>query len=250
MRVHVFQHVPFEDLGSIRGWLDDRGAEVRYTRFYAGDPVPGLDEIDMVIAMGGPMSVNDEATLPWLIPEKQAVREAIAMGIPVLGVCLGAQLIASALGARVYPNAVKEIGWFPIEGARGTESVFSLPSESTVFHWHGETFDLPEGAIQLARSAACEHQAFQFKRHVMGLQFHLEMTPESLRALVENCRGELTRGPYVQREPEVLAIPESHYLATNELMNEVLTYLIDEGAWKCKQIRPAATAEIHKQTNL
>jgi len=132
MRVHVFQHAPFEDLGSIRGWLNDRGAQVRYTRLFAGDPLPVLEEIDMLIAMGGPMSVNDEADHPWLTGEKQAVREAIAMDMPVLGVCLGAQLIASALGARVYRNAVKEIGWFPIQGVQGVESAFAFPSWGTM----------------------------------------------------------------------------------------------------------------------
>jgi GMP synthase-like glutamine amidotransferase len=232
MRVHVFQHASFEDLGSIRGWLNARGAEVRYTRLYTGDPLPVLDQIDMLIAMGGPMSVNDEAALPWLKAEKQAVREAITMDKPVLGVCLGAQLIASALGARVYGNAVKEIGWFPIQGVQGAESAFSFPSESRVLHWHGETFDLPPGAIHLAKSEACKYQAFQFKQNVIGLQFHLEMTADSLRALVNNCRNELVRGQYVQPEPKLLAIPDSQYVAANELMNDVLAYLVDTRANK------------------
>lgn len=227
MRVHVFQHVPFEDLGSIRDWLNERGAQIRYTRFFADDPLPVLEEIDMLIALGGPMSVNDGLDLPWLRAEKQAVRDAIVMEVPVLGVCLGAQLIASALGARVYSNPVKEIGWFPIQSVHQTESAFSFPSESTVFHWHGETFDLPPGAIQLARSVACEQQAFQYQRHVLGLQFHLEMTPESVTALVENSRNELTGGPYVQREQRLLAAPESQYVAANELMCELLAYLIE-----------------------
>jgi GMP synthase-like glutamine amidotransferase len=230
MRVHVFQHVPFEDLGTIRDWLNRRGADIRYTRFFANEPLPALDDIDMLLAMGGPMSVNHEADLPWLRAEKQALREAIDMEVPVLGVCLGAQLIASALGARVYPNPVKEIGWFPVQGIHGTESAstFSFPSESTVFHWHGETFDLPPGAMHLARSAACEHQAIQFKRHVLGLQFHLEMTVDGVRALIENCRNELTGGGYVQRERDLLAVPESQYVATSELLGEILEYLIGQ----------------------
>ncbi len=242
MRVHVFQHAPFEDLGSIRGWLNGRGAEVQYTRFFAGDTLPVLDEIDMLIAMGGPMSVNDEADHPWLKAEKQAMREAIAMDMPVLGVCLGAQLIASALGARVYPNAVKEIGWFPIQGVQGPELGFAFPSESTVFHWHGETFDLPDGAIHLARSEACAHQAFLFKRNVMGLQFHLEMMADGLCEIVENCRRELIGGPYVQSESELLTIPESQYMATNKLMNEILGYLSDTRANKA--LHPTAAGAI------
>jgi GMP synthase-like glutamine amidotransferase len=232
MRVQVFQHVPFEDLGSIRDWLNDRGAEVRYTRFFAAEEAPALDGIDMLIAMGGPMSVNDEAALPWLKSEKQAVREAVARNLPVLGVCLGAQLIASALGARVYPNPVKEIGWFPIQGVRGAESALAFPPECLVFHWHGETFDLPPGATHLARSAACRHHAFQVGRKVVGLQFHLEMTPAGLRGIVDNCRHELTGGPYIQSESEILATPTSQAAAANELMNEVLAYLVEGRAGK------------------
>ncbi len=240
MKVHVFQHAPFEDLGSIRCWLDQRGAEISYTRWFAGDPVPALDEFDMLIAMGGPMSVNDERDLPWLKDEKAAVREAIARDIAVLGVCLGAQLIASALGARVYRNAVKEIGWFPIQAVSG--SLFQFPSECTVFHWHGETFDLPLGATLLARSEACKHQAFQLKRNVIGLQFLLEMTPDRTLAMVENCRHELVPDGYVQSEAELRAAPASHYATANKLMNEVMAYLVDS--------RPGVYPQITQTTQI
>ena len=238
MRVHVLQHVPFEGLGSIEPWLAQRGTEIRYTRFFERDPLPDLDAVDLLVAMGGPMSVNDEAQFSWLEPEKRTVREAIEREIRVLGICLGAQLIARALGSRVYPNAVKEIGWLPIQGIHETEEAFRFPSQCTVFHWHGETFDLPGGAVRIARSAGCENQAFQLARHVIGLQFHLETTAAVAHGMVENCGEELVAGSYVQSATEILDVPAARYQAINGLMSDVLTYLVDRRA--APQAQPSA----------
>ncbi|MBI2565973.1 MAG: type 1 glutamine amidotransferase [Candidatus Schekmanbacteria bacterium] len=226
MKVHVLQHVAFEGLGSMGPWLRRRGTELSVTRMFAEDPLPAITGIDLLIVLGGPMSVNDEAELPWLVTEKQLVRSAIENGTAVLGVCLGAQLIAGALGAPVFRNPVKEIGWFPVEAIAATgEACFRFPPSLTVFHWHGETFDLPPGAVQLARSQGCENQAFQLGQHVIGLQFHLETTPASTRLLMENCRDELVPGPFVQTEEELSGAPPAQYRAINEAMDEVLEYL-------------------------
>ena len=222
MKVHVLQHVPFEGPGSIGPWLEARRADVGLTRLYAGDPLPRADQIDGLVVMGGPMSVNDEDEFAWLRPEKRLVRDAVDRGIPVLGVCLGAQLIASALGARVYSGPAKEIGWFPIQGVPDVAPAFQFPPECLAFHWHGETFDLPPGAVRLASSAACENQAFQVGRNAIALQFHLETTPASAVALVEHCRDELVPGPYVQTESELLAAPAERYAGVNGLMGKVL----------------------------
>ena len=227
MKVQVLQHVPFEGPGSMAGWLAARRIEVGVTRLFASDPLPSADEIDGLIAMGGPMSVNDAHEFAWLRPEKQLVREAVDRGLPVLGVCLGAQLMAAALGARVYPGPAKEIGWFPIHGVPGVAPAFQFPGECLAFHWHGETYDLPPGAVRLASSAGCVNQAFQVGRRALALQFHLETTPASAAALVEHCRDELVPGRYVQTERELLTAPADRYARVNRLMEDVLGYLLE-----------------------
>ncbi len=179
MKVLAFRHVPFEDLGHFASVLGSRGIGVDYADLYRG-PAPRSDPSNYagLIFMGGPMSAND--SLPCLTQELRWIEQAADRGQPVLGVCLGAQLMAKAMGARVYRNRVKEIGWYEIdltpEGAR--DSLFAeIAARETVFHWHGETFDLPTGAVHLASSAGCDHQAFRSGRSFYGLQFHLEVTP-------------------------------------------------------------------------
>jgi GMP synthase-like glutamine amidotransferase len=225
MNVHVLQHVPFEGVGSMVSWLAAHNATISYTKFYESSTLPEASYPDLVIAMGGPMSVNDEDELPWLIAEKQFLREIIERGVPVVGICLGAQLIASALGARIYPNPRKEIGWFEIEATAANRDVYQFPPRATVFHWHGETFDLPEGAIWLARSAACINQAFQVGTNVIGLQFHLETTTETADAIIHHCRDELVEGEYVQSEAAIRQVPAATYDHINQLMADILTYV-------------------------
>jgi len=225
VKVHILQHVPFEDIGSMKSWLSVRNAFVTYTRFYESAILPNPKDLNLIIAMGGPMSVNDEKTLPWLKTEKQFIRDAIHCGVPVVGICLGAQLIASALGAQVYPNSEKEIGWFEIEATPSEKDAFRFPLKTTVFHWHGETFDLPPGAVRLAKSAACANQAFQVGERVIGLQFHLETTPESLDSFIHNCRQELVESAYVQTESVMRSVSRTKIANNNLLMNDILSYV-------------------------
>jgi GMP synthase-like glutamine amidotransferase len=226
MNAHYFQHVPFEDIGSIRPWLKAAGYKITGTPFFKSANLPDPGDVDLLIVMGGPMSVNDKNNFPWLIPEKQFIRNMIQSGKPVLGICLGAQLIASAMGTTVYKNVAKEIGWFPIQGIPSVDNAhFRFPPSAEVFHWHGETFELPPGAIHLARSEGCEHQAFQFGRSVIGLQFHLETTPESAREIVTHCRNELVPSAFVQTESEILDVAPEKYRSINNLMDQVLSFL-------------------------
>ncbi len=223
------QHIPFEGLGNIHTWLQSMRADVTVTKFFESPTLPDVDDLDLLIIMGGPMSVNDEADHPWLAAEKQFIRSAIENDKAVIGICLGAQLIAGAMGAAVYPNREKEIGWFPIAGEMtdGAEESFLFPQELLVFHWHGETFDLPDGAMRLAGSTACENQAFQLGRRVIGLQFHLETTPDTARDLVHHCRDELQPSRYVQDAAEILGVEASNYTEINAWMDKVLRFVTD-----------------------
>ncbi len=197
MNIHWLQHVSFEGLGCIEPWLAKNGHSVSCTRLWAGEKVPRSGNIDGLIVMGGPMGIYDDEQHPWLIPEKAFITEIIAEDKPVLGICLGAQLIADVLGAEVRPGREKEIGFFPILGT--SESDFSKPwKNQIVFHWHGDTFGIPDGALHLASSEATENQAFVYNDNVLALQFHLETTEESLLALYKNCSNEITDAPFVQ----------------------------------------------------
>lgn len=226
MRAHYLQHVPFEGLGSIEPWLQNAGYEISCTQFFNSEELPEIADIHFLVVMGGPMSVNDEQEHPWLTTEKKFIKNAIEAGKPVLGICLGAQLIANSMEGEVFQNSEKEIGWFPVEAVKSkTNLVFQFPEKTDVFHWHGETFRLPNGAIQIAKSKGCENQAFQIGNNVIGLQFHLETTPASAQAIVENCRDELVDGEYIQSEAGILSAPQERYLSINNLMGGVLEYL-------------------------
>lgn len=226
-RAHFFQHEEFEGLGRIEPWLRSAGWEVAGSMMHEGADLPAPDSSELFIFMGGGMSVNDGERLPWLAAEKEFIRTAIAADRAILGICLGAQLIASALGARVGPNpAGREIGWFPVRGTgAGGPDAFAMPSGLEVFHWHGETFELPAGALHLAESEACRHQAFQVGPAVIGLQFHPEATPESVAALVASCPEDLLPAPFVQTSERILSAPPAAFDGMHRLLDAVLGHL-------------------------
>jgi len=227
MRLHYFQHVPFEGLGSIGPWAKEMGYEITSTRLFAKDKFPNLDDIDWLIIMGGPMGIYDEDKYPWLLSEKNYIEKAVVQGKIVLGICLGAQLIADVLGAKIYPNKHKEIGWFPIQKTRETAQTRLadfLPPQIDAFHWHGDTFDIPEGAIHIAKSKACENQGFIYDDHVVSLQFHLETTEQSAKELIDNCKDDIKEGPFIQSSVEILS-DKKRFARINLLMNELLNHL-------------------------
>jgi GMP synthase-like glutamine amidotransferase len=227
VRIQVLQHVPFEGIGSIQEWAEAKGAPISTKSLFEPGALPLTDDFDWLIVMGGPMSVNNESTHSWLVAEKLLIARAIEAGKTVVGICLGAQLIANALGASVFPNPHKEIGWFPVRrsGRAGGRIGDLFDGETDVFHWHGETFDLPTGAVGFLESEGCRNQAFVIGRLVLGLQFHIETTPRSAASLIDNSREDLVPGPYVQTEAEMLARPE-RFAQINTLMDSVLDALV------------------------
>ncbi|WP_024871948.1 type 1 glutamine amidotransferase [Tolumonas lignilytica] len=226
MRVYVLQHVPFEELGNIQPWLEQQQAEISYCRLYFNDPLPEPADVDLLIVLGGPMSANDEAHYPWLRAEKAFLAAVIAAEKPVVGICLGAQLIASSQGARIYSNYAKEIGWFDIESVPAEGDVLPLPPRMNVFHWHGETFELPAQAILLASSEACNNQIFQLGKRVIGLQCHLETTEANARSMIMHCADELIGGRFIQDADAILSASPRHYQQLAQWMTQVLEYVV------------------------
>jgi GMP synthase-like glutamine amidotransferase len=203
MRFHALQHVSSETPGLLAVEIRERGFALRTTALYDHEPLPSTGEFDVLIVLGGPMSIHDEAEYPWLRDEKELIAAAIREGKKVLGICLGAQLIAAVCGARVYPNPQKEIGFWPVRWGNGGFGPAGAV-ETVVFHWHGETFDLPVGAVLLASTEACINQAFSLGDRVLGVQFHPEVTEEIIRGMVEHEGWELVEGRYIQSAREIM----------------------------------------------
>jgi len=228
MKLHYLQHVPFENLGSILSWAEENGCIVTGTHFYDDENLPTQIDYDWLVVMGGPMNIYDEKNYPWLAREKSFIREAIDSGKVVIGICLGAQLIADVIGGKVTQNHNLEIGWFPVRLSREaiSSTLFSFfPPQPKVFQWHEDTFSrLPKDTVYIAQNDACNNQAFIYKKKVFGFQFHLESTQETIKNLVKNCGYEMVPGTFVQTKKEVLSHPE-YIKQANEWMDMFLTQL-------------------------
>lgn len=224
MRIHYLQHVPFEGPAYIAEWAQQKGYQVSGTMLYLGEEPPAPEQFDLLVVMGGPMNIYEEEQYPWLGREKQFVREAIDAGKMILGICLGGQLIADVLGGRVTRNEYKEIGWFSVNKtaeARDTVLLRNFPEQFNAFHWHGDTFSIPPDNIRLASSKACLNQAFEYDGRVVGLQFHLESTAESIGLLMKNSADELVEGQFIQK-PEIIRNENINISKANELMSLLL----------------------------
>ncbi len=211
LRVHVFQHVHYEGLGSMETFFKDIGADITYTEFFAGGKAPAPHAFDLLLVMGGPMGVYDEAEFPWIKEEKQALKAALNAQKPVIGICLGSQLMAEVLGGKVTKNAHREIGWFPVERISNPRVSWvseCFPERFTTFHWHGDTFSIPSGASALFKSEGCANQGFVWGEKVVGLQFHPEITPAVAATWVETGASEMQPGPYVQAADQIMGNPE------------------------------------------
>jgi GMP synthase-like glutamine amidotransferase len=219
VNIHYLQHAAGEGPGQIAQWAAAKGHKLAGTHWYRGDATPDPAGIDLLVIMGGGMNIYEHGKHPWLVPEKGLIAEVIGQGKPVLGICLGAQLIADVMGGKVHKNPKLEIGWFPVEFLEAVHRhpfFAHFPEGVMTLHWHEDTFDLPAGATLLAKSEACAHQAFVCKEKVVGLQFHAEVRPEDVRVFVKGETGPLPEGEYVQTLEEILAgdlyMPKVHKL--------------------------------------
>lgn len=227
LNIHCLQHVPFEGPANIATWAETRAHHLSITHLYRGEALPSLEEVDWIVVMGGPMNVYEYRFHPWLREEKRFLAAALQSDKTLLGICLGAQLLADVLGSKVYQNMEKEIGWLPV--ALGPKEITDgffpgAPRELTVLHWHGDTFDLPAGATWLASSTGCAHQAFALGERVVGLQFHLESTPSSVKALIEHCGSELTEARFIQTA-SAIAENRSQFAANEKTLATLLEQL-------------------------
>lgn len=236
MRIRVIQHVEFERPGRIAEWAALRGHELLLTRAWA-DPFPVHDGADLLVVLGGPMGACDEAQHTWLGEEKRHIAEAISRDCPVLGVCLGAQILATIIGGSVTRNAQPEIGWFPVSrtaAADGVSLFAEWPETAMVGHWHGDMLVLPPESTPVLSSAACPNQAFVFRDRVVGVQFHLEWTDALMRDMVAKCAEDVaTPGKWVMLADDLLSGEREFGEACRQLLFGLLDGLIARAGDGC-----------------
>lgn len=226
MKVHILQHADFEGPGYVFDWAKENNHSISFTKFFEAFSIPLPTDIDFLIILGGPMSIDEESKYPWLAGEKDYVFEMINKGKKVLGICFGSQLIADALGSEVFTMDEKEIGWFPIKKNSNTRNswVNSLPDDLVAFHWHGQTYDLPQGSERLFSSQATTNQGFSYKRKVYAVQLHLEIRSVDLNEMVKIMHDDLTEGKYVHTANEIMG-EKCHFAPNKKALFSLLDHI-------------------------
>ncbi|MFF2092761.1 type 1 glutamine amidotransferase [Paenibacillus sp. NPDC058174] len=232
MNIIALKHFSFDDESAIAFWASKQGFTLRVLDPSEGKELPSAASYDMLVILGGPMSVYQEEKYPWLAAEKRFIRAGIDAGKSVLGICLGAQLLSEVLGGTVSRNAQKEIGWHEVLRTEEAHAAFEgIPQSFVSFQWHGDTFTLPDGAKRLAYSEACGEQAFAYGENVVGLQFHLEATPPCIATMLDVWSHELVDAPYIQPAPIITAQIERSIAS-----HAMLTGILDRMAAQVSQV--------------
>ncbi len=224
-RLHYIEHVPFEPPGSILKWATAKNLGITATKLYLEIDFPDPDEFDFLVIMGGPMNIYEYQKYIWLKPEKEFIKACLERGKSIFGVCLGSQLLADCMGSSVIKNQYREIGWFPVEfseQALNTDLFNGIPKKLTPFHWHGETYELPDGSVHLGSSEACRNQAFCYGDKVLAFQFHLEVSGNMVKGLIKNSGDDLSReGEFIQHS-KMLGNKNWPWKENNLFMDKIL----------------------------
>ncbi len=229
VRIVCFQHVAYEGPAAIADWALARGHTLECVDVSKGVNLPGPQDFDMLVIMGGPMNIYETSAHPWLTAEKAVIREAIDKECYLVGVCLGSQLIADQLGSAVVRGDTPEIGWWPVRRAADCPEAVAFPEALRVYHWHGDTFAIPKGAQHLFESDVCTSQGFLYGQRILGLQCHLEVIPTTVDALIDACGDELHEGPAIQTAAEMRAEPPATYAAMHAVLFQLLDTLTRDG---------------------
>jgi GMP synthase-like glutamine amidotransferase len=226
MKIHCLLHETFEGIASISDWISIHNHSVSYTRIFLNEPFPDTIDFELLIIMGGSASVYEEEKYQWLKEEKQFIKKAISSNCKILGICLGAQLLADVFKSRVYKGPEKEIGWFPVSFNKSELAYLTfLPEQMTVFHWHGDTFDIPKGAIRIGSTEPIQNQGFMIDDHIFAIQFHLEMNENQVQQMLLHGGNDLAqKGNYIQSKNQIISQHE-YFKSNNQLMFDLLDFL-------------------------